>query len=145
MHEIRGAGRFPSEKQNVAVGEGEIRVGALRFRGKKDGAAPFLLAPGLEGLPGRTPGKRGDFDIVHARAPQRPVRHVEAGRLDDIHHKTETGGKPKDRAGIAGYVRLEKRDADSRRMLVHERSDLCVKAPRPMRTEKTGHDLWPET
>src|SRR5690606_27971106 len=51
---------------------------------------------------------------VHAGALQRPVAHVEAGRLYDVHAEAKAGGGAQDRAGVARDVWLVEGDSEIR-------------------------------
>ena len=55
-------------------------------------------------------GECGHFQIVHACPLQRPVGHVEPGRLDDVYGNAQASGHAQDRAGVAGNVRLVEGD-----------------------------------
>ena len=44
--------------------------------------------------------------VVQAGPPQRPVGHVEAGRLDDVHDHAEAGCQAQDRTRILRNIRL---------------------------------------
>ena len=56
--------------------------------------------------------QRSHLQIIHAGAFQGAVGEVEAGRLDDMDDRAETGGKAQDRASISRYIRLIERDFD---------------------------------
>jgi hypothetical protein len=118
MHAPRHASRFAAEKQDVILAEGKIRVGQGGLGREKDQASTFGAAPAIERRKLHMPAQDGDFQIIHAGAFQRTIGEIEARRLDDIDGKAQAGAKAKDRAGVARYVRLIKRDSDSRRQLI---------------------------
>src|SRR5690242_966083 len=56
------------------------------------------------------PPQRHLVQTVHAGAAKGPVGSREARRLDDMGFNAQAGGEAKNRAGVLGNVRLEKRD-----------------------------------
>jgi hypothetical protein len=110
---IRHACGLAAKQEDVSSLEAEIRVGQGGFGREQHKPPPLRPSPMLEAVEVEVAGERRHFEIIHASASERPVRHVEAGRLDDVDANAEAGGEPEDRAGIAGDIRLVEGDAQS--------------------------------
>ncbi len=78
---------------------------------EQDEPASLRTSPGLEGSPIIMTAQKRQFEIVHARPPERPVRKVESGRRDDVDGHAETGTETENGSGIASDVGLVERDA----------------------------------
>ena len=108
---VRHARRFTAEEQDVAILEGEFRVGQGGAGREQDKPAVLAAPPLLEAVEINVAGKGRHFEIVHAGAPEIAVGEIESGRLDDVDRDAEAGGHAQDRAGVAGDVGLVQRDA----------------------------------
>ena len=108
---LRDAGGFAAEQEDVLLDEIEAGVRLFRLGGEKDQPALVRPPPVLETIEVDVTGEGRHFEIVHSGTAQRPVRHVEACRLDDVDGDAETGAEAQDRSGIAGNVRLIEGDA----------------------------------
>ncbi|CDX15967.1 hypothetical protein MPLB_1550003 [Mesorhizobium sp. ORS 3324] len=110
---FRHAGGLTAEQNDVAGGESEVRIGGRGLGAEQHKAPGVRPAPFLEGVPVGMAGKRRHFEVVHAGPFERPVGEREAGRLDDVDTKIEAGGEAQDCPGVAGYIRLVERDAET--------------------------------
>ena len=59
-------------------------------------------------------------EIIHSRAAQVPVRHIEAGGLDDIDRHAKAGSQAQHGAGILRDIRLV--DGETRHGMGHRRN-----------------------
>ena len=57
------------------------------------------------------------IQIVHAGAPEGPVRDRKTGRFDDMRGHAETGAQAQNRSGILRDIRLVKRDVHPLRLV----------------------------
>lgn len=83
-HRIRDAGGFAAEDQHVAAPESEFGIGRRGLGGEEDEPPAVPLAPSLECIEIGVFADRGDLQIVHAGALQRPVGKFETNRMDDV-------------------------------------------------------------
>lgn len=111
MDLIWNAGRFAAQQQRVPFLEGKAGVDGRRFGRQKHQPASVGVPLLLEGSPVEMSGERRHFDVVHPGPLQRPVRQVEARRLDDVDAEPKAGSEAQDCTGIAGDIRLVEGDA----------------------------------
>ena len=111
MDMVRHAGALAAEQQDIVRPIGKLGMADACLCGGQH-ETPAAVAPAsLEGRPVDMPGHHGARDIIQSRPFQVPVGQREPRRLDDIDGEAEAGGKPEDRAGIAGDIRLVKGNA----------------------------------
>lgn len=103
---LRHACRFAAEEQDIAIGEGEVRID--RFGPGREQHEPAPLGPPLllEARKIDVPGEGSHFEIIHPGAAERAIARVEAGRTDEVDGEAETGRHAQDGAGVAGNVGL---------------------------------------
>ena len=83
VHRFRHAGDSRAEQEDVGWAEAMVEIAALRRGREKNEPQPKVTAPCLERRPRRVALEHHLVQIIHAGAAEVPVRHREAGRLDD--------------------------------------------------------------
>jgi hypothetical protein len=75
---------FAPKQDQVVRGKSEFGIGDGAVCGEQDQPTSALRPPGGEILPRSVSREADEREVVHAGAPERPVREIEPCRLDDV-------------------------------------------------------------